>query len=502
MRPVLAAALIAALFLVAAAPNAQAAINRPRAFDEAFPYMPALDSSEKTVVSGQVDADIKDATASYGFFDAQGTDVTGLSRVCWQLLLGCRDSDSRSLSLSVAPGGSFAVCFPAATSGILHADHALALFVDLAQDDDLNSFRVDKSLVAPVIDGTYTFSNIAPITTVAATSQACTVGGGLVGLDADMRLSIRDGAQVVATLSGKDARVSFAGQPAVSTIAADFVIVPFTGASTSSFKSSSDRDAERGLDLNRVQELIRALDASHEGSTVDRGQQDSGGNNTQAVLAGLLNGAFVRGAFPTEGEPFPFKDIHFVRFSHMTVDPDGETLAWEGKAYLEVKDGKVAKAPNLVGFWLFQLPWWSYLLWAAAITLAILKIVLKPDKNHPRWDTLRWIGWVATPVAWIIVFFLWDAEMHAVLGASLLRGSSGQFRLIVGALQLGLLSIVAFAAAAPLRVIGRNSFMLAHQGTFMGLAGSIAAILGFLFGAPYLRSYLGLILTKVMERLA
>lgn len=502
MRPVLAVALVAVLSLVAAAP-AQGAINKPRGFHESFAYMPALDSPDKTVVSGAIDADIVDARSAYGFFDSAGVQVSGLSRVCWvHVGTPCSDSAGRQISLTLAPGSSFAMCFPGATSGRLHAKHALALYVDLAQDDDLNSFSVDKSIVAPVIDGSFAFSSIPAIASVTPTAPRCSGGGGLAGLDDETLLTIRDGSTVLGTLTGKNAVVSFAGQPSVPAIAAAFVIVPFAGASTSDITAASDRDAERGLDLNRVQELIRALDASHQGSNVDRGSAESGGNNTQAILAGMLNGALVRGRFPTEGEPFRFEDIHFVRFQHLSVDATANGLSWDGKAYLEVEDGHVRGAHALAGFGWFKLPWWSYVLIAIAIGLSVTRMILKPDKSEPRWDRLRWIGWIFSIVTGIIVFLLWDLEFRAVLGASYLHGSSGQFRLVLGGLQNLMLGIIWLAAIWPTRSILRSTSMLLHQGTFMGLAGGVATIFGFLAGATYIRAYLGLILTKVMERLA
>ena len=504
MRRGLAVALLG-LLLATLAPQAQAAINQPRAFEDAFPYMEGLGSGAMTVVSGELEATTRTTVSSYGFFDSRGATVSGLSTVCHGggLLAQCHDDGPYSLVVAPAGGnggGSFALCFPGASAGDLEAGHALALFVDFAQDDDLNTFGVDKSLVAPSVNGRFHFTSLP---TVPAGTVACSQAGGLAALDDVTVIQLRNAGGSITTLTGKDARFAFAGQPKVTDVAADFFIVPFNGGATASFSRAAQEDARAGLDLGRVQDLIHKLDAAHAGSTVDRSGAETGGDNTQELLAGLLNGALLGlPETPAEGEQFSLDGSRFVRFSSLEVTGIGGALDWDGRAYLDVEDGQVAGARNLVGVWLVQLPWWSYLLWAAAITLAIIRLVTKPDKNNPRWDRLRWVGWVATPLAWIIVFFLWDLEVRNVLGASLLHGSSGQFQLIVGLLQLGLLGLaVGFAAAGPLRVIGRNSFLLAHQGTFMGISGGVAAILGFLFGAPYLRAYLGLILTKVLEKL-
>lgn len=499
MRSVAAAFLLAALALTAVAPQAQAALNKPRHFEESFPFSAGLDNTAMTVVSGEVAATTQ-GTGSYGFFDTQGATISGLTRVCYSATCTLPGS----YSLVVANGGSFALCFPAASAGRAHAGHGLSLFVDFAQDDDLNSFGVDKSLVIPAVDGSYKFTTIPPVNSNdQALSAPCSRYGGVTALDDKTTITVRGGASPV-TLTGKNARVSFTGQASVTDVAAGFYILPFNAGSQAAFDRSSQGDAKEGLDLGRVQDLISKLDSAHANSNVQRQPSETGGGNTQELLAGLLNGALLRMPdAPEANKSISLDGSRFIRFSGLEVrSTSAGGLSWEGKAYLDIDDGKVAGAKPIVGFWLFQLPWWSYVLWAAAITLAIVRLVLRPAKDNPRWDGLRWVGWVATPVAWIIVFFLWDLEVRNVLGVSLLHGTSGQFRLIVGLLQVALLSLcVGFAAAAPLRVIGRNSFLLARQGTFMGLAGSIAAVLGFLLGAPYLRSYLGLILAKVMEKL-
>lgn len=506
MRRALAATLALLLLAMVLAPGAHAALNKPQPFQESFPYMAGVgESGTMTVVSGKVSAELGQAGGSYGFFGTRGATITGLEQVCWQGN-GCSSSSARAMSIRIEAGGAFSVCFPAPAGGTLEAGHALALFVDLAQDDDLNTFPVDKSLVAPLVDGEFAFGPIAAIPAVGLTPAAlaapCTSAGGAAALDDGTRMVIRDGGGVVATLTGKAARAAFAGQPAIAPQQADFVVLPFGDPSRATFTKASAGDASSGLDLARVQDLLDKLDAAHAGSTVQRGEAETGGNNTQEVLAGLLNGALVRlPDAPADTNSLDLDGSHFIRFRRLAVEGQGAGLSWSGTAYLEVQDGKVAGARSIVGFWLFQLPWWSYVLWAIALTLAIVRLMLKPDKNHPRWDALRWVGWVFTPVAWILVILLWDLEMHAAFGASLMRGTSGQFKLIVGLLQFALLGLVAFAAAAPLRVIFRNTSLLAHQGTFMGLAGGTSAILGYLIGAPYLRAYLGLILSKVLERL-
>lgn len=493
-------------------PATQGAINKPRDFRDQPPYMAGINANDMTVVSGDVDATVVSAGSAYGFFDSEGATLSGLQQVCYGT--SCQPSSTTRYSLVVVPsaanatgerqGGSFAMCLPSASSGLFTAEHVLGLFVDFAQDDDLNTFRVDKSFVAPSIEGDFRFDPIPAIPTQASNvvPTPCDGQGGITALDATTVIHVRHGPQTVATLQGKDARISFTGQPALTPVAADFYILPFNGGSEADFTPASSSAARAGLELDRVQELIRKLDDAHASSTVERDQQPSGTGGTQAILAGLLNGALLSlPDAPAEGEQISLAGSRFVRFSTLTV-VGGTSLAMTGRAHLDIDDGKVAGAKSLIGFFVFQLPWWSYILWFIAIGVFVVRLALKPDKRHPKWDAYKWVGWVTAVVAWLLVIFLWDLEMRAAFGASLLHGSFGQFRLIVGLLQFGLLAVAAFAAAGPLRIIGRNSFLLAHQGTFMGLSGGIAAILGFLFTAPYLRAFLAVLLEQVFDRLA
>lgn len=488
-------------------PGATAVLNKPHAFQPEFSYMRGLDANgELAVVSGELEATLVPAPGSFGFFDSPGLTISGLDRVCWGNQ--CDDSPSRALTVTVAAGGSFALCFPTQPTARVEADHALGMFSDLAQDDDLNSFRVGKSLVAPVVGGVLTFGTLASVPSSGLSSSSllstpCNTSAGLAALDDQTRVVIKDGATTLDTLAGKEALLLFTGQPRIPAVEAGFLIAPFGSGSHAHFEPAGASAAGTGLDIQRVQSMFQRVDASHSAGTVDRTQTDTDTTGAKAFLAALLNGALL--GLPdgvgnsTEFDP---TTLQFARFTTLSVTSNGNDLAWDGKASLEIADGKVTGAHPLIGFGPFQMPWWSYVLWLAALTVFIVRLVRKPDKSHPRWDRFKWVGWVAGPLAWILVFLLWDAEVHAVLGSSLLRDATGQARLVIGLVEFALLSLVAFIAAAPLRILLRNSSLLAHQGTFMGLAGAVSALLGFLFGATYLRAYLGLILDQVMQRLA
>ncbi len=494
------------LVLLLAAPSSQATFNKPTAFDADYAYMPGLGAGTNlTIVSGAVTAELGSVTGAFGFFDSQGFTLSGLSKVCYRNgAVACSESTFNTLALYVAPGGSFGLCFPNAIGGEFQADHALGLFVDLAADDDLNSLPVDLSLLAPSVNGQATLQSIPTIpasglSQSSLSSAPCSVTGAVTTLDDTSSIEVRDGATTVTTLTGTNALALFAGQPVASVVRADFFLLPFQSGSSAHFEPADRANAKEGLDLTRIQDLVDRLHLSREGATTQRERVISNqtADNSDLIVT-LFNGAIVR--IPSgNGTP---ADITFVRFTAMDVGGQSGALVWQGQAKLAVENGHVDGGKTLVGFSYLQLPWWSYLLWAIAIVVFIVRLVLHPAKTHPVWDKYRWAGWVFGGLAFVVVFFLWDLEVRAMVGASFLAGSSGTFRLILGLLELGLVALVSFAAAVPIRIALRNGFLLGKQGTFMGVAGGLGAIVGFLLGVTYLSSYLDLLLSQVMDKLA
>ena len=503
------AALVALLALVAAAtvaPGAQAALNGPRDYDAAFPYLPGLVGPDFTMASGRVDVVIPDGDGTWGFFATSGATVSGLTRVCWtETLRECADSASGDLSIEVLPGGSFGVQFPTGADARLEARHALAMFVDMGDTGDLNSLDLGLSLIAPVVEGEVAFTAIPPIPASSILDPTSGEGGALAATEPATRIEVHEGATVLARLSGKVDPVTFAGAPFFTTIVTELAVLPFEGSSSVARFEAADRDdAAVGLDLARLNRLMGRLYAANEGSAtqandLDESAFDAFGDATAALFAGAVLSLPSADGGPSAGEGFAFARTPSLQVSGL---PNGG-LAWSGKATLDVHDGHVEGAQPLYGFWIIALPWWGWLLWAAAITVWVVRLFLRPEKKNPRWDRFKWVGWAASAVVFVLVFWLWDLELRAVLGLSLFSGGlSGQMFLLVVLLQVATLGLVSFAAIAPLRTLLRNTSLLLHQGTFMGLAGAVAGILGFLIGATLLRSGLELILVKALEAYA
>jgi hypothetical protein len=493
---------------LATLPSAQAALNGARDYDASFGYLPGLGGPTFTMVSGATETVIPDGDGTWGFFATGGTEITGLTRACWTAILRtCADSASGDLSIRVLPGGSFGMRFPTGADASLKAGHALAMFVDLSQSgNNLNSLDLGRSLVAPVVEGVVAFTTLPEIPASTIADPTSDEGGAIAATETATTIEVYDGDLRRASLSGKVDPVTFAGRPAITPIVTELAILPFEGnGAVARFVTAGRDQASAGLDIGRINRLMNRLYAANAGNPTPAQELDEAAFGPFRDAASALFGGAVL-SLPTDGNAQRAgQELAFARTPRLEVRgvPGGTGLAWSGQATLDVHDGKVEGAQPLYGFGFIALPWWGWVLWVAAIAVWIVRLVRKPEKTHPTWDRYKWVGWVASPLAFLLVFVLWDFELRAVLGLSLLSGnSSGQLLLFVALLQLATFGLLSFAAIAPLRLVLRNSSLLLHQGTFMGLAGAVASVLGLLIGFGLVRSGLSLVIEQVLAGLS
>lgn len=497
---------VALLALLLSAAPAQAALNGSKPYRASHPYLNGLGGPEFIMASGELDAVLPGTQGSFGFFSARGADLGGLSRVCWSEAVG-RRCQSGALSLHVAAGGSFGLKVPGGADASVHAGHALALFSDLGTTSDLNGLGLGKSLLAPSVGGEARLSAMAaiPDSDVGELSEG---GGALAPLALGTVVEVRDaGGAVVATVRDKVDPLTFAGHPTLSPVQADLLVVPFSGTGADAhFRQASQADAKAGLDLERINGLLRSLSNADSTGQSQPGQVDpSAFGPFQDAAAALFAGAVLR--IPTGGNASSVASAFgYARTPRLEVQgtPSGG-LAWTGRATLEVRGGHVVGGPALYGWAFLALPWWGWVLWALGIAAFVTRLVVKPPKQSERWDRWKWIGWLVGVIVAIVVFVFWDGEVHHVLGLSLLTmkwsfsGAGAEVLALVSAFQLTTLGYLSFSAIAPLRLLLKNGSRLLGQGTFMGLTGAIAALLGYLIGFDTLRSSLDLIVSTVLK---
>lgn len=498
MRMAIAAALLVLAALVL--PTGQAAINGAHAFDQQLSFNGLSGGGDLTLLSGSLEATMAPSSEPLLFVRMEAGAITGLTKVCWgSPIPDCRHSPSKGLTVSWTDGSSVAMKFPKPVSGTATADHALVFFLDLDQTMDFGAATVHfgPMMGASAIGGEFTFANLPPIPDTPLHDLDANNAAGLLVATDETRVTV-SGAGAPATFTTAQDSLTFQGSPVIAPFAADGIVTPFAGGALA-MGPADGAAATAGMEPEHVEALIAGIGEATGGDGEFR-MPDLG--FLSGMEASLLNGALVQvghDAAPT-GEAglvgSAIRSLTLIRFDSLEAT-GGPTVAARGSGPLHIADGRVQNAPALIGFAIFQLPWWSYLLWALAIGGIVARIVLKAPKQNERWDRLKWIGWIVGPLAAILFLVLWDQEVRRILGVSLLSGVTGEAFLTVAALELLPLAFVAFAVVTPLRIVLQSASRLAKQGTFMGLAGPAATLLGFLLGATLLLSYFDLALRTV-----
>lgn len=500
--------LTALLLLATLLPAAQAALVGPQPYATVLPYAPGLRASADsfTFLSGALEADLRGAAGPFGFFGAEATTLRGVEQVCFTTPVNppCRASATGAYTIRVAAGGAFAVDFPAPVDAVAEAEHALGLFVDFQGDRDLQSLNLRQSLVAGVVDGTV---RVPAIPAIATTGQQAAFGDGAagrwVGLDDATIITVSDGAGFNRNVPAGEP-VLFQGRSLrLDTVLASTLVLPFESGGEATWRPASAAAAQEGLDLGKLNHVIDDLnDASQKGGADDSFNFD-GLESVQAIVSQVLNGALLR--VPAGSVDQPLQRLAVVRLSEAQTHSDGQSIRLAGTAPLAVEGGHVLGGETLYGFGFFQLPWWSYVLWGLALAAFIVRLSLGgmlPKPRQTRWHKLRWIGWITGPLAFILLFWLWDTQTQATLGVSLFsamgQGADPNAVLVIAGLQLAPFFLMLFAVASPVALLARSGFRLGRQGTFMNLGGTIGHLVAILLGFPLLLSYLDYLLRQAV----
>ncbi len=493
----------ALLLLLLLAPTAQAFLVGTQPYAATQDYAPGLraDAASFTFLSGAVQATLPGVAGAFGFFNVQPTTLHGVEQVCFMDGTNppCRTSPSGAFTLSISPGGAFAVDFPGPADATLAARHALGLFVDFQGDRDLKALNLQKTLVASTIGGTTTFTalpGIAMTSAQTAVQDANTgaVTGRWVGLNGATQTIVTDGA-FTRTIAGSVALLFQGSHLSLDPVRAPTLVAPFEAASRATWTPATAADAVEGLDLGKLSAVIDDINgASSKGGASD-GINVGGLDSLKPILARVLNGAIMRVPTQAAGPGDVVKGLQLTRLERLTVASDGSRLRLAGDAALVITGGRVQGAEPLYGFSFLELPWWSYLLWVLAIGAFITRLVLgeKAPKANERWDRLRWIGWVAGPLAFLLLFWVWDLTVQDVWGTSVLDGLTHGFApesfLVLLAIDVAPFLLMLFAVASPLRLLIRSGLRIGRQGSFMRLSSAAAYLLSIFLGMLLLLSY-------------
>lgn len=498
MRPwAFAAVLMGAILIV---PTGQAALNGDHAFAIELPF-PVVDAGlgNVTILSGSLAAQMAPTTDPMLFFNMGASAITGLTHVCWTTPTPeCRTSTTGDISVTWQSGSSVALKFPRGVTGSAAAAHGLVFFLDVRQTITFGNvvLHFGRMMGTGTVGGQFTFGDIPEIPfTAQVLDLNANNAAGLLALDDQTLLTVTGGGAAKTFAAAHDS-LTFQGSPQIASFTAEGMVLPFSAGAISMGKADAAA-AKQGLDLDRVAAMQnRVSSATGNGGSafpVDNIKQVT--QQLGGIQDSVLNGALL--SVPTHGNS-TVRDFTLIRFDALQA-MGGQTVAASGTGPLHIQNGRVQNAPALVGFAYFQLPWWSYVLWILAIAAFVTRMVLgeKAPKKNERWDRLKWIGWVAGPLAFLLFFFLWDNEVRTVWGTSLLSGPSGAGLLALTVLELAPLGIVFFAVVTPLRILIRSGLRIGKQGTFMGLSGPTATLLGFLIGATLMLSYVDFALRQI-----
>lgn len=483
---------------------AAAALNGNHDFATPLAYqsIESLQTGNVSLLSGALDVTFAPTSEPLVFARMASGTMTGLTKVCWPAPLpDCRQSSTGALSISWTSGSSLAFKFPSPAPAAATAKHAVVLFVDPDASGSFGGFDVHfgPSLAAITVDSVISMGPIPMMPDTPIQSLNANNAAGLSSLTPGTTFTV-SGAGNPERFAGAQQTVTFQGRPSVAPFGAQVLLLPFEGGSLGMGPAETDA-AHEGLDRENLERGVRAMG-------------DAWGVDTSAIpfneisdklgaLGGvqdkLLNGALVRIPPPQEESMSAItQSLTLIRFDGLHATGSATQAATSGSGPLIVEKGRVQNAQSLVGIAYFQLPWWSYVLWLLAIGGIVTRMVMQAPKESERWDKLRWIGWIAGPLAAILFFWLWDNEVHRVFGTSLLSGgASGTGLGVIALLQFLPLGIIFFAVVTPLRIILQSAFRVLKQGSFMGLATPSAILLGFLLGATLMLSYFDLVLRSV-----
>ncbi len=484
-------AFLSVLALLVLVPTSQAAINPDRPFETTTGYTESFDGID-ALVSAETSLESPGAHNGSLFLGADTFTFGSLERLYWEDNNGdVQFHDGINLQVRVENGSSVAFRHPGQYDLAFRADHAVAFFADaeaMFGDDQDEELGFGPSLVAIPYQGQTVMPDLGtlpptPITTQNNFNDFIENSALLLSFTDNSAFTLIDSnGGTIEVLEGPNRWVGFQGTPTVGPINARLVALPTPDGATMDFAPSA-----HATDALNTQHLEAALEVLREAE--DGGDQLSDLDEITDGLAPVLNGAFlgvssIEGASPTD----LLGNITIVRFTTMNAERDGGQLQWNGAAALQIQDGDVAGADPLIGIF----PWWSLLLWGVAIVSLVLRFVLKPDKSHPRWDQLGWVGWVGGILAGILVFILWDRETKALWGTSVLSGdASGTAYLVIAAVQLVPLLLAGICIGLPSRILIKSGTRFAGQGNLMRIGAIIAPFLVFLLGAPLMIDYLG-----------
>ncbi|HET6399112.1 MAG TPA: hypothetical protein VFH47_06130 [Candidatus Thermoplasmatota archaeon] len=495
MRGLLRASLLAlaACAALASAGPAAAAINGPMPVELAYGFDEGLlTGAAHTIVSGSLEAALSGGSgASHGFLNVSGARIDGITGACWEgASPGCLESPDGTLALVVPEGATFGMRLPAGAPVALQAEAAMAVFADLTGSAALGALGVGRSLVVVAEAGEARFGPVQPIP---LTLQRDAAAQAMAGEDGSS-LELRQDGRRIASVQGQKEVIWFTGALRVAPFTFEAAVVPFGDGDAVGFREPAE-GASRAFDLARLADVVGRIQGA-------AAQPQDGGvaSGLEAVMADVLATSVLR--LPAAPEDTR-EEFALVRYTHLVVEGRGESLSWSGTAALAVQGAAVQGARPLVGSGMLQVPWWSLLLWAAALGVAVGNVALRRPKKDAASPAMRPWGWLLSAAAAATALVLWDLETRAVWGVSATSpGLGARARLLMLLVEAAPLALLGAAAFLPLRMLLRGVPRLLGRPSLGHVVAPAAYLVAFLLAATYLRAYVQVFVGQVLQRVA
>lgn len=453
-----------------------------------LPFYNTAEGSGQAFLSGGVQMEASAETGTFGFVGVSGEGRDGeptavrfnnLRQVCWQVSAnGCASTQGTGLEVLIEKESSFAMRFPGTTTVELAAGHALGSFLDLRDEQDLEGLRLAKTFVGVTLDSEFEVG--LPPVMVTSVPQPDTAGS-IVLLEESSSLIVRLDGNVVHTGRGASTLILVQGQGiGMEHFAAEATMLSVSTAGTGTWTRSDPALAQAALEQGRLDRFgVGGSSQEHVDAVVDKL------GPMRPLLGSLMAGAFLKVDDPEAG----VKGLTLARFDTLTSDVSGLGVAVHATGPLVVEHANVHGAQALVGVGWVQVPWWTFLLWGIAIIVVVVRMVRRAPKSQTN-DGPGWVRWLVRSGAGLLVFFLWDQDVRALLGASVLQFPDSATMGMLALFQIGFLAGMAILAQWPLSLAFQNAARLFGQGRLWGAPMGLAILVGYLLSAPLLLSYL------------
>lgn len=300
-------------------------------------------------------------------------------------------------------------------------------------------------------------------------------------------------------------------------VTTEVALVPFPNGSAASLGPAPVAAAQDGFNLTRFSSAFTEFGAQEEGG-------GNGGNNSfldpqaEEILRGfspIFNGAILgnpRGNLTIAGKAVPLGNFTFLRFERLDVRAgDGANLSYEGRGRFLLANDQLYTEKSTMDLGFFRLPALSVILWIIAVAAVVATFVLKPFMQAGKMGFLvgmpiKLIAILVHLLALVITFLLWDGEVKAFLGTSLLSalggGGSGLSLLPIALLQIVSFSLALFFFGAPIGLILSSVLKLIGLKPAKGVAKGIGNLSGWLLGAAFLPVFFNPFVGAIVDALA